>query len=72
MNWFGIFTMALIVVLIVWGLAFEFGYEKAERDWTMSKEWLDRLEMENNNWSSREAQEFLRSRNNHPTNRDWN
>ena len=72
MNWFGLFTIGLIVVLAVWGFAFEFGYEKAEKDWTMSKEWLDRLETENNNWSSYEAQEFLRSRNNHPTNKDWN
>lgn len=72
MNWFGIFTMVLIIVLLVWGFAFEFGYEKAERDFTMSKEWLDRLEMENNNWRSNDAQEFLRSRNNHPTNKDWN
>jgi hypothetical protein len=72
MNWFGLFTTALIVVLLVWGFAFEYGYEKAEKDWTMSKEWLDRLEMENNSWSSHEAQEFLRSRNNHPTNKDWN
>jgi hypothetical protein len=62
MNWFGLFTMAMIVVLAVWGFAFEFGYEKAEKDWTMSKEWLDRLEMENQNWSKR----------NHPTNKDWN
>jgi hypothetical protein len=54
--------MAMIVVLIVWGFAYEFGYEKAEKDWTMSKEWLDRLEMENKNWSKR----------NHPTNKDWN
>ncbi len=61
MNWFGIFTIALIIVLLVWGFAFEFGYEKAEKDWTMSKEWLDRLEMEDRNWSKR----------NHPTNGDW-
>jgi len=72
MNWFGLFTIGLIVVLAVWGFAFEFGYEKAEKDWTMSKEWLDRLEMEDSNWSSNNAQEFLRSRNNHPTNKDWN
>lgn len=72
MNWFGLFTMAMIVVLIAWGLAYGYGYEQAEKDWTMSKEWLDRLEMENRNWSSEEAQQFLRSRNNHPTNKDWN
>ena len=72
MNWFGLFTMAMIVVLLVWGFAYEWGYEKAEKDWTMSREWLDRLEMENQNWSSAEAQQFLRSRNNHPTNKDWN
>ena len=50
--------MAMLVVLAVWIFAYEFGYEQAEKDWTMSKEWLDRLEMENQNWSKR----------NHPTN----
>jgi hypothetical protein len=61
MNWFGIFTMAMIVVLAVWGFAFEFGYEKAEKDWTMSDEWIARQEMEMRNWSKY----------NHPTNGDW-
>jgi len=71
MNWFGLFTIGLIVVLAVWGFAFEFGYEKAEKDWTMSDEWIARQEMEMKNWSSPEAQQFLRSRSNHPTNGDW-
>jgi hypothetical protein len=42
MNWFGLFTMAMLVVLAVWGFAFEYGYEKAEKDWTMSDEWIAR------------------------------
>lgn len=50
MNWFGLFTCASIVVAIVGRLVYELGYEKAESDWAMSREWLDRLEMENNNW----------------------
>jgi hypothetical protein len=62
MNWFGLFTMAMIVVLLVWGFAFEYGYEKAEKDWTMSDEWIARQEMEMRNWSKY----------NHPTNKDWN
>jgi hypothetical protein len=62
MNWFGLFTMGMIVVLAVWGFAFEFGYEKAEKDWTMSDEWIERQAMEMRNWSKR----------NHPTNKDWN
>jgi hypothetical protein len=62
MNWFGLFTMGMIVVLAVWGFAFEFGYEKAEKDWTMSDEWIARQEMEMRNWSKY----------NHPTNKDWN
>lgn len=62
MNWFGLFTMGMIVVLAVWGFAFEFGYEKAEKDWTMSDEWIERQAMEMRNWSKY----------NHPTNKDWN
>lgn len=62
MNWFGLFTMAMIIVLLVWGFAYEWGYEKAEKDWTMSDEWIARQEMEMRNWSKR----------NHPTNKDWN
>jgi hypothetical protein len=62
MNWFGLFTIGMIVVLAVWGFAFEFGYEKAEKDWTMSDEWIARQEMEMRNWSKY----------NHPTNKDWN
>jgi len=63
--------MAMIIVLLVWGFAYEWGYEQAEKDWTMSKEWIARQEMETRNWSSSEAQQFLRSRNNHPTNGEW-
>ena len=66
MNWFGLFTMAMIIVLLVWGFAYEFGYEKAEKDWTMSDEWIARQAMENDNWSNRR-----RSMHNHPTNGDW-
>ena len=62
MNWFGLFTMAMLVVLAVWGFAFEYGYEKAEKDWTMSDEWIALQEMEMRNWSKY----------NHPTNKDWN
>jgi len=54
--------MAMLVVLAVWGFAFEYGYEKAEKDWTMSDEWIARQEMEMRNWSKY----------NHPTNKDWN
>ena len=67
MNWFGLFTMAMIIVLLVWGFAYEWGYEKAEKDWTMSDEWIARQAMENDNWSNRR-----RSMHNHPTNKDWN
>lgn len=62
MNWFGLFTMAMIIVLLVWGFAYEWGYEQAEKDWTMSDEWIARQEMEMRNWSKY----------NHPTNKDWN
>jgi hypothetical protein len=62
MNWFGIFTMGFTATLIVAVFAHAFGYEKAERDWTMSDEWIARQEMEMRNWSKY----------NHPTNKDWN
>ena len=42
MNWFGLFTMAMIVVLVVWGLAYEWGYEQAEKDMHMSRQWVMR------------------------------
>ena len=71
MNWFGLFTMAMCVILAVWVFAFEFGYEKCEKDMHLSKQWIARQEMEMRNWSSPEAQQFLRSRNNHPSNGDW-
>jgi hypothetical protein len=50
MNWFGLFTIGLIVVLAVWGFAFEFGYEKAERDLYMSREWVRRNHPTNGDW----------------------
>jgi len=71
MNWFGLFTLVLGVLMIAVIFAIEYGYEQAEKDWTMSEEWLKRQEMEMKNWSSQEAQQFLRSRSNHPTNGDW-
>jgi hypothetical protein len=42
MNWFGLFTMAMLVVLAVWIFAYEFGYEQAEKDLDMSREWTMR------------------------------
>ena len=72
MNWFGLFTIGLILVCITWVLAYEWGQENAQRDFTMSREWIARQEMERNNWKSAEAQAFLRSKHNHPTNKDWN
>jgi len=67
MNWFGLFTLVFGVLMIAVIFAIEYGYEQAEKDWTMSKEWLDRLEMENDNWSNKR-----RSMHQHPTNKDWN
>lgn len=72
MNWFGLFTMAFGVLCVAVVFAIEYGYEQCEKDMQMSKEWIARKEMEMRNWSSVEAQQFLRSRNNHPTNKDWN
>jgi hypothetical protein len=71
MNWFGLFTMAFGVLLIAVIFAIEYGYEQCEKDMHLSKEWIARQEMEMKNWSSPEAQQFLRSRSNHPTNGDW-
>jgi hypothetical protein len=42
MNWFGLFTMAMLVVLAVRIFAYEFGYEQAEKDLHMSREWTMR------------------------------
>jgi len=41
MNWFGMFTVLLIVVLVTTIIAYEIGYDKAVKDVTMSKTWLD-------------------------------
>ena len=41
MNWFGMFTVVLIVVLITIAFAYEIGYNKAVKDVTMSRTWLD-------------------------------
>ena len=48
MNWFGLFTMAMLVVLAVWIFAYEFGYEQAEKDLHMSREWTMRNHPTNN------------------------
>jgi uncharacterized membrane protein len=42
MNWFGLFTMVLLVVIAVWIFAYEFGYERAKKDLHMSREWTMR------------------------------
>lgn len=41
MNWFGMFTMFLMVTAVAVWFAYEAGYEKAVKDVTMSKTWLD-------------------------------
>ena len=41
MNWFGMFTILLIVVLVTTAIAYEIGYDKAVKDVTMSRTWLD-------------------------------
>jgi hypothetical protein len=41
MNWFGMFTILLVVVLVTTAIAYEIGYDKAVKDVTMSKTWLD-------------------------------
>jgi hypothetical protein len=48
MNWFGLFTMGMLVVLAVWIFAYEFGYEQAEKDLDMSREWTMRNHPTNN------------------------
>lgn len=50
MNWFGLFTMALCVVLVVAIFAHEFGYEKAEKDMQMSKQWVIRNQQSEGEW----------------------
>lgn len=49
MNWFGLFTMAMIIVLITWGLAYGYGYERAEQDMHMSRQWVMRNHPTNSN-----------------------
>jgi type III secretory pathway component EscU len=50
MNWFGIFTMGFTATLIVAVFAHAFGYEKAERDMRMSREWVMRNHPTNGDW----------------------
>jgi uncharacterized membrane protein len=50
MNWFGLFTMAMIIVLLVWGFAYEWGYEQAEKDMHMSRQWVMRNHPTNGDW----------------------
>ena len=52
MNWFGLFTMAMIIVLVVWGLAYGYGYEQAEKDMHMSRQWVMRNHPTNTNNST--------------------
>ena len=69
-NYAGVSFVLFSVLAFAFGLGSAHGYDmrsKEERN-RMSREWLDRLEMEERNWSSAEAQQFIRSRNNHPTN----
>ena len=40
MNWFGLFTMFLMVTAVIVWFAYEAGYEKAIKDVTMSKTWI--------------------------------
>ena len=39
-NWFGLFTMFIMVTAVVVWFAYEAGYEKAVKDLTMSKTWI--------------------------------
>lgn len=50
MNWFGLFTMGMILVLITWVIAYEWGYDQAERDMQMSREWIMRNHPANGDW----------------------
>lgn len=50
MNWFGLFTMALCVIIAVAIFAHEYGYEKAERDMQMSRQWIMRNHPANREW----------------------
>ncbi len=50
MNLFGLFTMAMILVLITWVIAYEWGYENAERDMHMSRQWVMRNHPTNGEW----------------------
>jgi type III secretory pathway component EscU len=50
MNWFGLFTTAMIIVLVVWIFAYEWGYEQAEKDMHMSRQWVMRNHPTNGDW----------------------
>lgn len=50
MNWFGLFTMAFGVLCIAVVFAIEYGYEQAEKDMHMSKEWTMRNHPTNGDW----------------------
>ncbi len=41
MNWFGMFTMFIMVTSVVVWFAYEIGYNKAVKDVTMSRTWLE-------------------------------
>ena len=42
MNWFGMFTCASIVLAVVGRIVYEYGYEKAIKDMSMSRNWVRR------------------------------
>jgi hypothetical protein len=41
-NWFGLFTIFIMVTSVIVWFAYEAGYEKAIKDVTMSKAWIAR------------------------------
>jgi hypothetical protein len=42
--------MAMIIVLLVWGFAYEWGYEQAEKDSYMYRQWVMRNHPANGEW----------------------
>ena len=42
MNWFGMFTIFIMVTSVIVWFAYETGYEKAIKDVTMSEAWIAR------------------------------
>jgi type III secretory pathway component EscU len=50
MNWFGLFTMLLCVLIAVAIFAHEYGYEKAIKDMSMSRRWVMRNHPANGDW----------------------